>query len=860
MWVESFKPHVEGVLLLRYARTFLAVIITALLATTVFSSVAFAADAKWENAKLVYDERSYASAGAANKAVATQMGIPEGSEYYETIDEEVTPNVSRILYFPPDTNKENAANATYKEFTLEGGGTAGTKYDQVRGPTQVAVDQASYETGGTAEETSCAVDGIGFIICPIMNLLAEAMDKMFNVLKSFLHVAPLTNNSHSGLYKAWSFMLALANVCFVIGFIVIIYSYITDQGVKQYDVRKVIPRIIIAAILINASYYICALAVDVSNIFGANLQDVFNGMRNELTSDSETVTDTNAWNMAAITTLVLSAGTIGGGLYVGLGTFAGAALHLLTPVLVASVIAVLVALVVLAARQALITVLIIISPIAFAAFILPSTQKYFDKWKDVFMTMLLVYPMFSILFGGSQLAAHLIAQNATGILTIIFAMFIQVAPLVVTPFLIKFSGSLLGKIAGIVNNPAKGLGDKAKNFSQRKRELAMNKRVADGARGTGLARRLMDGKAFDEAELKKTQTRRKRNRDATQRGRDLAVGGMYEEMMSKTVDNDNKALFDAQKLGKGNPEQLDAARHARSELQSKVNASKVSALMHELETHAGGEERAVDNPALAGVAHEMHDLGVAEKVTSQREAMAKALHDREFTNMLSDDGKTGTELQQALRLQQEAGGVHPEGAHKVKAAVGAQLVRDSLEDVKAIKDASPIAAGDVEAMRIEFTKAAQGGDLASMRAHADMLADAKNYGITALRELIELNEPSMRSNPGQFEVFKHHINSSAAINSGAEDIASWSRDKRKRSLGEVGADYEIWKDMAPGAFGGNKKSTQLLGLKAKNADGVYAITAAKANAILKNDNIMTGIKPEVEKELRKRAENRLDVR
>lgn len=860
MWVESFKPHVEGVLLLRYARNFLVVFLTALLATVFFSSVALAADAKWENAKLVYDERSYARAGIANATVAKQIGIPEGSEYYETIDEEVVPNVSRILYFPPDANKENATNATYKEFTLDGAGTAGTTYDPVRGPTTVAVDQASYAEGGTAEETSCVIEGVGFIICPIMNLMAEAMDKMFNILKSLLHVAPLTNNTESGLYQAWSYMLALANICFVIGFVVVIYSYVTGQGVNQYDLRKMIPRIIVAAALINTSYYICAIAVDASNILGANLQDVFNGVRSELTTSSDTMTDPNTWKWTTITIAILSAGTIGGAA-ISLGAFAATAVHLLTPILIASVIAALVVVVVLAARHALITVLIIISPIAFAAFILPSTQKYFDKWKDVFMTMLLVYPMFSILFGGSQLAAHLIAQNATSIIVLLFAMFIQVVPLVITPFLIKFSGSLLGRIAGIVNNPAKGLGDRLKNTSKRKLDLAVNKRVADGARGSGIARRLMEGKAFDEEELKKAQSRRRRKRSATQRGSELAVSSMYEEMMGKTVDNDNKALFDARKLDPGNREQVDAARHARSELQSKVNAGKVAALMHELETHEGGRQRVLENAALAGVAHDMHELGVSETVTDQRNAMAKALHSREFADMIEDDGKTGSELRRALQMQQEAGGVHPSGVLKVKATAGAEKVRNSIEDVKAIKDASPIKAGDVETMSAEFEKAARGGDVASMRAHADMLADARNVGITALRKLIDENETIMRTQyPEQLEVFKHHVNSSDAINRGAEDIATWSRDPGDRVLQAVGADYKTWKDMAPAAFGANKKSTQMLGLQARDSGGNFAITAEKARAILKNDNVMAGIKPEVEEALNRRAENRLDIR
>lgn len=813
MWVTFPRPHTGGVSLLRHARNFLVVIFAALLTTIALSSTVLAADAKWEGGKLVYDERTYEPAGAASEQIAKQIGIPAGAEYYENIDEEVEPNISRILYFPEDVNKEDATNAQYVESSLEGAGTEGTAYTNIRGPTGVTVDQASFESGGTAEETSCAVDGIGFIICPIMNLLADAMDKMFNVLKSLLHVAPLTGDSHSGLYAAWSYMLALANICFVIGFLVIIYSYITNQGVSNYDLRKIIPRIIIAAVLINASYHICAIAVDASNILGSNLQDVFSGLREELVSDSESVTDSNTWSWMSLTTVILSAGTISAGIagVVGLGAFGGAALHLLTPILIAAAIAILVALVVLALRQALITVLIVLAPIAFAAFILPSTQKYFDKWKDLFMTMLIMYPLFSVLFGGAQLAAHLIAQNATNVLLILFAMFIQVAPLVLTPFLIKFSGGLLGRVVGMVNNPAKGLGDRMNNFSKRKRELAMNQRVAEGKRGTGLARRLMDGKAFDEDELKKAQDRRKRKRAETQRGRDLAVSAMHEDMMGEIVTNDNKALFDARKLTDGSQEQLDAARHARSGLQAKANAGRVSALMHELETHEGGK-RLAEGTALASVAHDMHDLGVAGKIAEQREAMAKAQHSSEFARMLDSDGKDGDELAAAQALQREAGGVNPSGALRVAAKASAERIQTDADDVKAVLTASPVKAGDADRAAELFQEAIDNGDMISMRAYTDMLAASSDYGIKTLRKKLAVNSDKILAMEN-VDVYKHHINSNGSLNQSAEDIGSWSRETSNISFTDVANGVKNnWASLSPEAFAGMKKSSQMMAL------------------------------------------------
>ena len=147
-----------------------------------------------------------------------------------------------------------------------------------------------------------------------------------------------------------------------------------------------------------------------------------------------------------------------------LSTGLAGSLILLIPTLVGVLIAALVAILVMAARQALIICLVVISPLAFVAYLLPNTEKYFDKWKDLFITMLVMFPAFSTVFAGAQLAGLAIIQNAGSSLNlIILGMAVMVAPVVVTPLLIKFSGSLIGKIASLVNNPKKGAIDRTRN-------------------------------------------------------------------------------------------------------------------------------------------------------------------------------------------------------------------------------------------------------------------------------------------------------------------------------------------------------------------------------------------------------------
>ena len=69
-------------------------------------------------------------------------------------------------------------------------------------------------------------------------------------------------------------MRDFANIIFIIGFLIIVFSQLTSFGVSNYGIKRLLPKIIIAAILVNVSFYICAIAVDLSNILGNSLRGI----------------------------------------------------------------------------------------------------------------------------------------------------------------------------------------------------------------------------------------------------------------------------------------------------------------------------------------------------------------------------------------------------------------------------------------------------------------------------------------------------------------------------------------------------------------------------------------------------------
>lgn len=678
MWVITWRPHLEGVSLWRYALNFLVVIVAAVLWNLFATPSTYAADVTWEKdtGYLKYGDKTYQGPQTADGT--TPPGMPDGAQYYEFIDTQA--NKSHMIYFEKGADAKTATSAKFAEYDYDQGATQ--KYSNKSGDRTVSLEKQPEGTG-EKEETSCTVGGIGYVVCPIMNMLAEAMDKMFDILRNFLEVKPLSTDRESGLYKAWAFMLAIANILFVAGFLVIIYSYVSNQGVKQYDLRSIIPRLIIAAVLINSSYYICAIAVDASNIFGASLQDVFNSIRKELATTDQSVTS-GTWT--SWTTYILSGGTILAGLGAGvlaLGAYGAAALHLLMPALIASVIAILVALVVLAVRQALITVLIILAPIAFAAFILPSTQKHFEKWKDLFVTMLIMYPMFSILFGGSQLAAALIAQNATSVLVILFAMFIQVAPLVLTPFLIKFSGSLLGKVAGMVNNPAKGVGDRAKNWSTGRLDHAKNRRLQEQNKGWKRTPGLALAQTLD-SKKRKRESQLERYKAARNAQYAMEDGAQAEHIATKrakaaeeAATHMNDARFEADKFTNSDHKR-ESAHNVLAEKQLHNNKARWENYLAEIESEKGRlHHRNNGDMTAVALGNALHAQGLDHAAQERRKEMAAQEHRAEIADAMMQDP----------RLKAEAAGI---SGQKGEAIVMAQAIVDKRADfgkgVSAIKE------------------------------------------------------------------------------------------------------------------------------------------------------------------------------
>ena len=452
----------------------LAGLLVSLFAGIFVTTSVFAADATWNNQTLEYGGRSYHR--FTNQAQIEKMNL-SSSVVYAFHDTTSQPERVYVISFDPDANISTAESAVHTVFTFDQPSTY-----KKESSTNITTEPAGENSEVITSE--CGVEGIGWIICPTTTLIAKGMDGIYQALTGFLESQPLNvSDRTSGMFVVWNIVRGIANVVFIIMFLIIIFSHITSIGISNYGIKKTLPRLIISAILVNLSYYICAIAIDLSNITGQAVQDLFISVRNT-TMTTGTAQDTGngvAMNFETVTAAVLGGAAGTGAFIASYSGVSSAALISLVPLLLGLLVTVLVVLLVLAARQALIVILTILSPLAFVAYLLPGTSKLFDKWKDLFITMLIFFPAFSAVFGGSQLAAAIILQNATSVMGAILGLGIQVAPLALAPLILKLSGGLLNRFAGIINNPSKGLIDKTKKWSDdiSKRQINARSRGID---------------------------------------------------------------------------------------------------------------------------------------------------------------------------------------------------------------------------------------------------------------------------------------------------------------------------------------------------------------------------------------------
>ena len=161
-----------------------------------------------------------------------------------------------------------------------------------------------------------------------------------------------------GVVIGWTALRDVSNMMFIL--VLLVIAFATILRVKSYGYKQLLSRLIIVAILINFSRTFVGLAIDLSQVV--------------MLTFVQAIKDVAAENLIVALGLSQTA-TAGTGL---LSFLASLILGAFMVVLAVVVIGVFIGM--LAARVVTLWILIVLSPLAFLAYVFPRTQSYFNKW------------------------------------------------------------------------------------------------------------------------------------------------------------------------------------------------------------------------------------------------------------------------------------------------------------------------------------------------------------------------------------------------------------------------------------------------------------------------------------------------
>lgn len=308
------------------------------------------------------------------------------------------------------------------------------------------------DSDGSNDKNSCAIEWVGWIMCPIIRMSNGMVVSTYSVMqKHFLNIkADEIFQQDKPAFKTWSSFRDIANVFFVIILSIIIFSQVSGVGISNYGIKKMLPKIIVFAILVNISWYVSVLMIDISNIVGHSL---FEWLSNDGTWDysSDSQTENNPIEQILGGAAVLGVGTAAG----VTGALAAGSSALLF--LFSAALALIMMVFILLIRQAAVIVLVVISPVAFVAGILPNTEGLFKKWMKFLKNMLMIYPICSLIVGGAIFVSNLLYSNESSPLLKVAYGLLPILSLFTIVAIIK---SVLSIIDGLTGGNLRGTLDR----------------------------------------------------------------------------------------------------------------------------------------------------------------------------------------------------------------------------------------------------------------------------------------------------------------------------------------------------------------------------------------------------------------
>lgn len=305
-----------------------------------------------------------------------------------------------------------------------------------------------------------ANEALSWFTCPLIDGLSSFMTRLYtSIVEDWLNFDPqiltMTTNATTGTNAArdaWGQFRIYANIFFVLVLFFVVFAQFTGFGEGRYNFRAILPRFIALAIVVNISYPICQIVVDISNIVGSGIANLFIEFSSHIElKNSEGVAGASIFASVIAAVLISAAAIIIASLAVG-----PAFLMPVIMALVGGMLTVFFTYLMLVVRQAIMVILVVVSPVAIALAILPGTKSIFDKWFKLFRGLILTYPLASLLIMGGNFASRLIMKvwDGESFIMSVVSMAICVVPVTMLP---KITSSSLAALDGLMLKAQNGI-------------------------------------------------------------------------------------------------------------------------------------------------------------------------------------------------------------------------------------------------------------------------------------------------------------------------------------------------------------------------------------------------------------------
>lgn len=355
-----------------------------------------------------------------------------------------------------------------------GRGTATGGKDQTTPPPGTGVNN-----GGTGDKKTCMVEGVGWIVCPIVTFLAKLTDGAYQIVGDMMEFDTAYFNGQNSIYNAWSIMRNFANVAFVIAFLWIVFSQLSGIGLSNYGIKKMLPKLVVIAVLVNISYWLGAAAVDVSNIAGAGVYSLLNSGKDQIAlslPEGGVFSGGNGWANFAGALLAGTAVT---------AVLFYVTLSVLIPVVVTVLATIITFFLALLSREVLLILWVAGLPIIFVLFLFNGTMSMAKGALSAGGVLLGMYPFAGFVFGGAGLAGMVImASSDSPVVQMSGAAVGVLAIWIIIPL-----GATVNKVLGRIGLPGvgvqlKGLKKSADDYHGYRKNVATKRRFGR-AQGEG---------------------------------------------------------------------------------------------------------------------------------------------------------------------------------------------------------------------------------------------------------------------------------------------------------------------------------------------------------------------------------------